>query len=183
MAVVFKSIGWALKSPHCPPSCSASLQEILQQGHRGREHCTCPLQVFVITTKNVSLCVSKCPLSSWKSPLESLCPTSLRCSLRLCCTVAKNLCPMMPFLGLSSFPFSIFSALHYVHQGSYSRGGGYLVYLSDGDVPFFRVSFSPIFSRTGYQKKANFLEQVVKTSQKRKFCQHGLFFSPIFAFF
>ena len=38
-------------------------------------------------------------------------------------------------------------------------GGGYLVYLSDGDVPFFRVSFSPIFSRTGYQKKANFLEQ------------------------
>ena len=35
-------------------------------------------------------------------------------------------------------------------------GGGYLVYLSDGDVPFFRVSFSPIFSRTGYQKKANF---------------------------
>ena len=23
---------------------------------------------------------------------------------------------------------------------------GYLVYLSDGDVPFFRVSFSPIFS-------------------------------------
>ena len=25
-------------------------------------------------------------------------------------------------------------------------GGGYLVYLSDGDVPFFRVSFSPIFS-------------------------------------
>ena len=24
-------------------------------------------------------------------------------------------------------------------------GGGYLVYLSDGDVPFFRVSFSPIF--------------------------------------
>ena len=49
-------------------------------------------------------------------------------------------------------------------------GGGYLVYLTDGDVPFFRVSFSPIFSRTGYQKKANFLEQVVKTCKKRKFC-------------
>ena len=60
--------------------------------------------------------------------------------------------------------------------------GGYLVYLSDGDVPFFRVSFSPIFSRTGYQKKANFLEQVVKTCQKRKFCYNGLFFSPIFVF-
>ena len=48
--------------------------------------------------------------------------------------------------------------------------GGYLVYLTDGDVPFFRVSFSPIFTRTGYQKKANFLEQVVKTCKKRKFC-------------
>ena len=49
-------------------------------------------------------------------------------------------------------------------------GGGYLVYLTDGDVPFFRVSFSAIFSRTGYQKNANFLEQVVKTCKKRKFC-------------
>ena len=28
-------------------------------------------------------------------------------------------------------------------------GGGYLVYLSYGDVPLFRVSLSPIFSRTG----------------------------------
>ena len=62
------------------------------------------------------------------------------------------------------------------------RGGGYLVYLSDVDVPFFRVSFLPIFSRTGYQKKANFLEQVVKTCQKRKFCYNGLLFSPIVVF-
>ena len=61
-------------------------------------------------------------------------------------------------------------------------GGGYLVYLSDGDVPFFRVSFSPIFSRTGYQKKANFLEQVVKTCQQRKFCYNGLLLSQIFVF-
>ena len=61
-------------------------------------------------------------------------------------------------------------------------GGGYLVYLSDGDVPFFRVSFSLIFSRTGHQKKANFLEQVVKTCQKRKFCCNGLLFSKIFVF-
>ena len=61
-------------------------------------------------------------------------------------------------------------------------GGGYLVYLSDGDVPFFRVSFSPIFPRTGYQKKANFLEQVVKTCQKRKFCYNRLLFSQIFVF-
>ena len=56
---------------------------------------------------------------------------------------------------------------------------GYLVYLSDGDVPFFRVSFSPMSSRIGYQKKANFLEQVVKTCQKRKFCYNGLLFSQI----
>ena len=50
-------------------------------------------------------------------------------------------------------------------------------------MPFFRVSFSPIFSRTGYQKKENFLEQVVKTCKKRKFCYNGLIFSPIFVFF
>ena len=61
-------------------------------------------------------------------------------------------------------------------------GGGYLGYLSDGDMPFFRVSFAPIFSRTGYQKKENFLEQVVKTCQKRKFCYNGLLFSPMFVF-
>ena len=59
---------------------------------------------------------------------------------------------------------------------------GYLVYLSDGDVPFFRVSFSPIFSKTGYRNKANFLEQVVKTCQKRKFCYNRLLFSQIFVF-
>ena len=46
-------------------------------------------------------------------------------------------------------------------------------------MPFFRVSFSPIFSRTGYQKKANFLEQVVKTCQKRNFCFKGLLFGQI----
>ena len=61
-------------------------------------------------------------------------------------------------------------------------GGGYLVYLSDGEVPFFRVSISPTFSRTGYQKKANFLEQVAKTCQKRKVCYNGLLFSQIFVF-
>ena len=61
--------------------------------------------------------------------------------------------------------------LHKVkHFDTMPGGGGYLVYLTGGDVPFFRVSFSPIFSRTGYQKKANFLEQVVKTCEKRKFC-------------
>ena len=66
--------------------------------------------------------------------------------------------------------------------GTAPRGWGYLVYLSDRDVLFFRVLFSPISSRTGYQKKANFLEQVVKTSQKRKFCYNRLLFSQIFVF-
>ena len=61
-------------------------------------------------------------------------------------------------------------------------GGGDFVYLSDGDVTFFRVSFSPIFSRTGYQKKANFLEQVVKTCQKTKFCFKGLSFGQFLCF-
>ena len=48
--------------------------------------------------------------------------------------------------------------------------GGYLVYLSGGDVPFFRASFWPIFSGTRYPKKAIFLERVVKTCQKGTFC-------------
>ena len=54
--------------------------------------------------------------------------------------------------------------------------------LSHGDVPFFRVSFSPVFPRTGYQKKANFLEQVVKTCQERNFCYNELLVSQIFVF-
>ena len=49
-------------------------------------------------------------------------------------------------------------------------------------MPFSRLSFSPILSTTGYQKKANFLEQVVKTCQKRKFCYNGLLFSQTFVF-
>ena len=49
-------------------------------------------------------------------------------------------------------------------------GGRYLVYFSDGDVPFFRVSFSPIFSRMAYQNRAVFLAPVVKKCQEGKFC-------------
>ena len=48
-------------------------------------------------------------------------------------------------------------------------GGGCLIYLFDGDVPFFRVSFSPIFSRIGYQKKAILLDPLVKTCPKGNF--------------
>ena len=51
----------------------------------------------------------------------------------------------------------------------------YLVHLSDRDVPFFRVSFLPIFSRRVCQKKAIFLEPVVKTCQKGKFVKSGYY--------
>ena len=68
--------------------------------------------------------------------------------------------------------------------------GGYFVYLSDGDVPFLRVSFSPSISRTGHQKKAIFLEPIVKACQKGKifvdrvitlsrFLCFGVYFSTI----
>ena len=62
------------------------------------------------------------------------------------------------------------------------RGGGYLVYLSNGEMPFLRVSFSPIFSIMGYQKKAIFLEPVVKKCQKGKFCWILLSLKSIFVF-
>ena len=134
------------KESPLPPSCSASLQEILQQGYRGREHCTCPLQVFVITTKNVSLCVSKCPLSSWKSPLESLCPTSLRCSLRLCCTVAKNLCPMMPFFGFNQLPiFNILSSSLRAPRFLLPGGGVLSIFVRRGCAVFQGIVFAYFF--------------------------------------
>ena len=44
----------------------------------------------------------------------------------------------------------------------------FLVYLCDGDVPFFRVSFLPILPRARYQKKAIFLKPVVKNMSKEK---------------
>ena len=59
--------------------------------------------------------------------------------------------------------------------------GGYFVYLVDGDMPFFWVSFSPVFSRAGYQSKDVFLEQVVK---KAHFLRAGYYFSnPRFGFY
>ena len=41
-------------------------------------------------------------------------------------------------------------------------------------MPFFRVSFSPFLSRTGYQSKDVFLEQVVK---KAHFSRGGYYFN------
>ena len=55
------------------------------------------------------------------------------------------------------------------------------IFVQRGCAVFQGIVFAS-FSRTGYQKKANFLEQVVKTCQKRKFCYNGLSFSQIFAF-
>ena len=43
-------------------------------------------------------------------------------------------------------------------------GGGCLVYLSDGYVPFFRVSFSPSLLERDI-KRRQFFEPVVKTCQ------------------
>ena len=62
----------------------------------------------------------------------------------------------------------------------FARGGGWLVYLSGCAI--FRVSFSPIFSSTGYQREQFFLESVVKTDEKGKFRKIGLLFTPIFLF-
>ena len=54
--------------------------------------------------------------------------------------------------------------------GNSTREGGtyYLLYLSAGDVAFFRVLFAPIFPRMEHQKKAILLEQTVKTCRERK---------------
>ena len=66
-------------------------------------------------------------------------------------------------------------------------GPGYLVYFFDRDMLFLRVSLYPIFSRTGYQNKAVFLEPVVKKCQKGnrsgydlvQFLFFGVYFPPI----
>ena len=57
----------------------------------------------------------------------------------------------------------------------FARGGGYLVYLSDVDVPFFRVSSAPIFSRTGYQKKAIFWIQLSKYVKRGNVVRPGCY--------
>ena len=62
------------------------------------------------------------------------------------------------------------------------RGRGALSIFVQRGCAIFRASFSPIFCRTGNQKKAIFLEPVVKTCQKRKFCSIGLSLSPIVVF-
>ena len=67
-------------------------------------------------------------------------------------------------------------------SGCQARGGGVLsIFVRRGCAVFQGIVFAH-FSRTGYQKKANFLEKVVKTCQKRKFCYNGLLFSQIFLF-
>ena len=59
-------------------------------------------------------------------------------------------------------------------------GGGVLsIFVRQGCEVFQGIVFA-YFSNKGYQKKALFLEQLIKTYQKRKFCYIGLLFSPIF---
>ena len=70
-------------------------------------------------------------------------------------------------------------------------GGGYLVYLSDGDVPFFRVSFSPIFLQRGIKRRQIFWSRLSKHVKRGNFVRTGyysvkfscfwVYFSPIFS--
>ena len=48
------------------------------------------------------------------------------------------------------WPQAELSFLHPIFS-SEAGEGGYLAYLFDGDVPFFRISTSPLFSSAGYQ--------------------------------
>ena len=56
---------------------------------------------------------------------------------------------------------------------------GYLVYLSAGDVPFFRVSFSPIFFQNGVSKEGKFSGAGCQNMSKEEIL---LLFSPILVF-
>ena len=49
---------------------------------------------------------------------------------------------------------------------SREEGWGYLAYWLDGNVWFFRVSFSPILSDAGYQKRQFFCSQLSKDSKE-----------------
>ena len=61
-------------------------------------------------------------------------------------------------------------------------GGGVLsIFVQQGCAIFQGIVFA-FFSRTGYQKKANFLEQVVKTCQKRKFFTTGYYLVKFLCF-
>ena len=51
------------------------------------------------------------------------------------------------------FTHSHFHGNQTLRSGPWEEGE----YLSDRDLPFFRILFSPIFSRKGYKKRAAFL--------------------------
>ena len=61
-------------------------------------------------------------------------------------------------------------------------GGGYLVYLFEGDVLFFRVSFSPIFLEQGNKRRQVFWSRLSKHVKRGNFCYNGLLPSQIFVF-
>ena len=64
----------------------------------------------------------------------------------------------------------------------YPGGGLHSRFVRRGSAIFQGIGVFVYFSRTGNQKKANFLEQDVKTCQKRKFCYKGILLSQIFVF-
>ena len=53
------------------------------------------------------------------------------------------------------------------------RGGGYLVYLSDGDVPFFRYRFRPFFLEQGIKIRQIFWSRFLKHVKRGNFVTTG----------
>ena len=67
-------------------------------------------------------------------------------------------------------------------QASSPRGGGYLVYLSDGDMPFFRVSFSPIFLEQGIKRRQVFWSRLAKHVKRGNFVTTGYYLVKFLCF-
>ena len=61
-------------------------------------------------------------------------------------------------------------------------GGGYLVYLSDGDVPFFRVSFLQIFLEQGIKRRQIFWSRLSKHVKRGNFVTTGYYLVKFLCF-
>ena len=61
-------------------------------------------------------------------------------------------------------------------------GGGYLVYLSYGNVPFFRVSFSPFFLEQGIKRRQIFWSRCQNVSEEEILLQQANFWSSFCVF-
>ena len=80
-------------------------------------------------------------------------------SLSIVCSLKLNVCV---------WPFVLVPVSMLWPSGSHGPGGGVLsTFVRRGCAIFQGIIFA-YFARTGYQKKASFLEQVVKTCQKEE---------------